>query len=159
MKNLQHLLSLLLMGIAPMCLAQTNSPFLITIAANKSPIVAGGPVDLKITMKNTSDSDVDCTVWAVNAVDKSYVYHVWDENNEPLKEITRKTPSTSWPCVLKPEMTASSSSRISTLFDFSHPGTYTVQAERFLTGDPGSASIKSNTITITVLPKSEPAPQ
>jgi hypothetical protein len=42
--------------------------------------------------------------------------------------------------------------------DMSKPGTYTVQLLEHISNDPASEMVKSNTITITVLPVDEPPP-
>jgi hypothetical protein len=42
--------------------------------------------------------------------------------------------------------------------DMSKPGTYTVQLLEHISNDPASEIVKSNTITITVLPVDEPPP-
>jgi len=47
---------------------------------------------------------------------------------------------------------------LSDLFDMSIPGTYTVQVSAYIMNDVESPVVKSNTITITVLPADNPSP-
>ena len=50
---------------------------------------------------------------------------------------------------------------VSRLFDFSRPGKYSIEVSRHISSDPKSEIVKSNTITVNVLPAdaSPPAQQ
>ncbi|MGC2547777.1 MAG: hypothetical protein WA426_18170, partial [Silvibacterium sp.] len=67
--------------------------------------------------------------------------------------------SSIWPCLLKPGETGSNAGGlISAIYDFSRPGEYTIQVERHTAFDSKSPLVKSNTITITVLPADSSEP-
>lgn len=156
--------------------AQTaHQPFTVTISTQKPIVKAGDDVYIDIGMTNTSDHDVDCTIWIKNASDRSYQYNVSFEDGKPARDIDKhvRNSSPAWPCVLKPgeSQAHTSGALINTIYDFSRPGKYTVQVTRKIWGDEnrpetilptGTADyhqldVKSNIITITVLPKDPPA--
>jgi hypothetical protein len=55
-------------------------------------------------------------------------------------------------CNLKPGETITNDSRISWLFDMSRPGKYVIQVSRTIPEDDKSSVVKSNSITVTVIP-------
>ncbi|MFY9853394.1 MAG: hypothetical protein WAK26_05900, partial [Terracidiphilus sp.] len=59
--------------------------------------------------------------------------------------------------VLKPGESSVDFISLGTVLDMSAPGTYTVQASAHVTNDPNSDVVKSNIITITVVPPDPPA--
>lgn len=163
---------LLMLGIAGIAYSQTSQqPFAITISTDKPQVKQGDIVLINITMKNTSDHDVDCTGNPSNALDRNFVYDVVDEDGRPVPIIEKKYHggSSIWLCTIKPgETSHSAGGLISRLFDFSRPGKYTIQVSRPIWGDdqrPGTDGmvqnntpvVKSNTITITVLPVDAPS--
>lgn len=161
----RNLFAFVLLGTAVMAFPQT-APFTVALSATKSQIKAGEPVDLIVVMTNISDHEVDCTSNGSNALDRNYEYDVTDEKGQPVRKIEKEPHggSSIWPCVIHPRQTAlAAGGRISVLFDFSHPGKYTIQVSRGVWGDenrPGTFEssgykyfVKSNTIAVTVFPK------
>jgi len=144
--------------------ANAKAPLTITVRAVRAEVEAGQPVDLDVVMTNTSDHDVDCTRAPSNALDRNFAYIVTDAAGGTVRKIAKKYPEigetfSSWPCVLKPGQSANAAGgRISNVYDFSRPGEYSIQVARFVAGDPRGTMVKSNTITVTVLP-AKVAPQ
>ena len=159
-----------MLGISCFAYAQsTNQPFTLTVSALKSQVKVGDPVFIEVTMLNTSDHEIDCARNSSNGLDRNYQYEVNDEHG-PVPKIEKKyhggfNPS---PCALEPgESATGDGGLISRLYDFSQPGTYTIHVSRPIWGDdqrPNTTSkedtepsvVKSNTITITVLPADDP---
>ncbi len=130
----------------------------------KPKVEAGLPVDLHIVMTNTSGQDVDCTGEPSNGLDRNFRYDVTDAAGGTVPKIARKHPeigetSSIWPCVLKPGQSANAAGgRISNVYDLSRPGEYSIQVSSFVARDPRSDVVRSNVITVTVLP-AHAAPQ
>jgi hypothetical protein len=157
---MQILLGLVMLGVASIAYSQTTQrPFTITVSTAKPEVKSGDAVYVDVVMTNTSDHDIDCTRNWSNALDRNYLYEVIDEFGQPLPQIVRNHPAPFRlsPCVIKPGETAKSGGLISILYDFSRPGKYTIQVSRGVSPDPDNL-VKSNVITITVLPTDEPAP-
>jgi hypothetical protein len=170
------LLGLLMLGVTGVAYSQTpHQPFSITVSTAKAEVRSGDPVYLNVVMTNTSDHDVDCTIYASNALDRNYRYYILDEDGQPAPKIRRRYPEIGEtfslrPCILKPgETSLPSGGMISILYDLRRPGKYTIQASRPIWGDdqrpePSGAvqsdqvDVKSNIITITVVgPEAPPA--
>jgi hypothetical protein len=157
----------LMPGSANLLWAQSSEtqPFTLTLSTDHSQVHVGDQVLIKIVMTNISDKQIDCTGMPSNGLDRNYQYEVHDEDGQVVPKIRPKYPdigetSSVWPCILKPgESHESAGGLISRLYDLSRPGRYMIQAQRLINGDAHRAVVKSNMITITVLPKSEPAPQ
>lgn len=128
----------------------------ITISTNSSTVKAGSDIYLKIEMTNNSDYDVDCTrVYTDSGVDLRYHYDVKDLSGKLVSKRARRHPEIGevgsiYPCTLAPgKSTGAKDSRISSLFDMSKPGKYSIQVWRL---EEGNAVVRSNTIQITVTP-------
>jgi hypothetical protein len=151
--------------------AQTTSqPFTLTLSTFRPEFRAGQQVLVHVVMTNTSQHDVDCTSWFRNGLDRNYIYDVTYEDGKPAKDVDKHwKDSESSRCVLKPgESDVGSGGVISRIFDMSRPGRYTVQVTRHIWGDENrpetigsdwndfgryhQPDVKSNIITITVLP-------
>lgn len=156
------LTALLLVFVAIPALGQntgTPKPFSITISPQPAEAKAGSQIGVGIQMRNLSDHDVECTVAPSNGVDRAYRYEVWDASGKLLPRRKRKHPeigetfSIRPPCSLKPGGVTDSSAIISTLYDLTSPGTYTVRVSRPIKDqDSKSGMIYSNKIKIAVTP-------
>jgi len=140
----------------------TKQPFSITISTEKQTVETGLDVYIKIKLTNTSDEVVDCSSSDSNALDRRYIYDVRDENGKSV-EIPGEHPELwggSWrgPCALAPRDSRTSGSRLSTLYDFTKPGQYTVQVSRYIGKSAKEGVVKSNIITITVVGSQPPPP-
>ncbi|MGA3081093.1 MAG: hypothetical protein ABSD44_06890 [Terracidiphilus sp.] len=167
------LLGLLVLGASGVAFSQTSQqPFTITLSTDKPQVNTGDGVLLNIVMTNTSEHDEDCTSNWSNALDRNYKYDVFDEYGQvPKIEKEYHGGFRLSPCIIKPGETSSpSGGLISVLYDFSRPGKHTIQVSRGVwgdhnrpgtagTGDDNQAEVKSNTITITVLPAERKPPE
>jgi hypothetical protein len=144
--------------------AQTKelSPrFTLTISAEKPVVALGSDVWIKVQQTNVSQHGVGCDAVVVDStVDYSYKYDVRDEHGRPAPKVVRRPglSADDYPCGLGPGESRTSLNEISQVFQFNQPGEYTVQISRLATDDPKDGFIKSNTITITVLPEEEAPP-
>lgn len=156
--------------------AQTASqPFILTLSTFRPEFKVGKQVLVHVAMTNTSPHDEDCTSWFRNGLDRNYIYDVTYEDGKPAKDIDKHwRDSNASMCLLKPgESNTGSGGILSTIFDFSRPGKYTIQVTRHIWGDENrpetigsnwsdfgryhQPDVKSNIITITVLP-ADPVP-
>lgn len=156
---MRNLIVLLLLGVTVIAYSQTpHQPFTITLSSGKPEVKAGDRVHVDILMTNTSNQDVNCTIDAHGGLDMNYGYKVVDADGRTLPEIPRNhpLPGSIYPCTLKPGESRSLPSSISTLYDLTHPGKYTIQVTR---GYEGSDElVSSNTLTITVIAPDSPSP-
>jgi hypothetical protein len=141
----------------------TDQPFTLTIEAAKPSVNAGSNVFIKATLTNVSTQNVDCTEAEVGAAIVSYDYDVRDEEGKPVSKRDMSFPYTGkhWDiCSLEPGKTVKRDLLLSWLFDFSKPGKYVVQLSRRTSVDTNGLRtgdrVKSNTVTITVLPADAP---
>ena len=86
------------------------------------------------------------------AIDMSMIYEVKDENGIKMKQ---REPSVGAfkPCELAAGESLSRRQMLSDIFDFSHPGKYSIQVSRFSSQKPPDNLIKSNVVTLIVLPQ------
>ena len=159
MKSGELLLACMISASTSVAIAQTaKDPFSITISADKPTVVAGSRVYIRIKLTNMSDHVVDCSSAMVGAFDRRYLYDVLDENGKSMIK-TDIDPERYQFCNLDPgESTGNGERSISWLYDFTKPGTYTVQLSRFIGNDEKQGAVKSNTITITVIPADNQPP-
>jgi hypothetical protein len=139
-------------------------PFSIHIKVLTTVVKSGEPIYLQIRMTNTSDHDLDCTSAPRDGLDMNYAYEVRDSSGKILPESHRNVPEESnggngRPRLLKPGATAEAiGGFISNHYDMSGPGQYTIQVSRRVSANPKDGVVKSNKITITVLPADGPPP-
>jgi hypothetical protein len=171
--KIQSRLFLLFVIAAIVGAAQTacsQEPLSITIRPSKcygrdgtGVVIAGSPVCILIDLRNNSDRVVSSM-----SIDYPpyYILDVRDEEGYPASEtkftrelrdpnhrgfgsgiLNQYKPGDSW----KEELT------ITLYYEMSRPGKYTIQVERKLPEELGVGTVKSNTITITVVAPDEPA--
>jgi len=149
-------------------LQSPQQPFVIRIHANQPQVKVGEPVDINITLSNFSDHVIDCTAKDRLNLDRNYHYEVLNEYGGETPGIELKPSSETFPCTLQPMDSAYFSALLSQIYDFSSPGKYTIQVSRPVESDgqrlgtaldvrDDEALIKSNLITITVLPEDDPS--
>lgn len=167
---MRFLFGLVLLGVAGIAHAQTEKqPFTITLKAETPQVKVGGQVNIDIIMTNTSDHEIACDSYWYDSVDQNYRYSVVYEDGKPTAKIVRKTPSNTDPCIAQPGESKQSGGAVSQIFDFSRPGKYTIQVSRPIWGDDqrpdrvgttekNPPEVKSNTITVTVLPAEDTSP-
>jgi hypothetical protein len=130
-------------------------PFTITISADKPTVVAGSHVYIKIKLTNTSDHNVDRSTAYSNGLDRKYIYDVRDEDGKSVEKPGEHHELNGVSLAmgeLAPGDSVDGETRITTLYDLTKPGQYTVQLSRYIGNDEKQGVVQSNTITITVLP-------
>jgi hypothetical protein len=135
-----------------------GQPFTIKISPLTAEIKNPKFVMLKIVMTNTSGSDVNAGAAYDASIDAAYTYDAKDQYGNPVPE---RTPSSDYRPnfvmrTLKPGESATENSNVARWYDFSQPGKYTIQVSRFIHGNIGDPVVKSNIVTVTVLPPQEP---
>jgi hypothetical protein len=142
---------------APSHLAQPGSQpsFSVTIKAVHDTVQAKAPLMLEVVTANISDRDL--TLWQRTAPDLAG----WVYSADVRDESGNIPPSTAWGrrpmgegsealLNLKPGQTNTDIIDITQLYDFSQPGTYTIQVQR--NDDENNLAIKSNTIKVIITP-------
>jgi hypothetical protein len=148
--------------VAAPAFGQSATPaYLVTISADKPEVKAGSSVFIRFKLTNISDKVVDCSNGYRGATNVSYEYDVRDGNGKsvekPVLHPELMTGSWGGPCELKPGEAVGGELLVSSAYDLSNPGTYTIQIARRTTDDRKD-DVKSNTVTITVLPADSPPP-
>lgn len=117
---------------------------------------SGSIVSINIKQTNTSDHDVGCgKAYNNSGAVINYQYHITGPAGKPASKRIWKHPEfegagSYYPCMLGPgQSTPVYPSRISSLFDMTKPGKYTVQV---LTFAADRTIVQSNKIQITVTP-------
>ena len=165
------LFGLLLLAVAaPVTYCQaapTHQPaFSLTLTAVTPSVQSGSDVHIKISMKNLSNHDLDCTRGYSNGLDRVYEYDVRDSSGKTMEILTKKHPeigqtfSPGPECALKPGESIDSGGVISTFYDMTQAGEYTIQVSRRVSNNPKDGVVKSNKITIAISPgpKQPPPP-
>lgn len=131
-----------------------KQPFSITISALKLSYKAGSSVELKVVMTNMSGREIDAGAVYDRSINATYEYDVRDSlgNPAPRKDFKPSELQTVRMRTLKPGESVSDVTNVARWVDFSRPGEYQIQVSRNIGDDEKDGVVKSNTITITVLP-------
>jgi len=145
----------------PVVVIQSHAPeesLKITIVAAQNSVNAGDPIEITVTMKNMSEHDITMVAVGSNSkAELNYEIITRDKNGEMLnktiygKGLKGGVAGSRKLFTLKPGAEITETSNINKLYDFSMPGEYTIQVERKLPASEGKGTVKSNTITITVI--------
>ncbi len=154
------LLGLFMLGVTGIAYPQApQQPFTITIGALKPSYKAGSFVELKIVMTNTSNREIDAGSVYDRSIDVTYEYDVRDSlgNPAPRKDFKLSELQTVKMRKLKPGESVSEVTNVARWVDFSQPGEYQIQVSRNIGDNEKEGVVKSNIITITVLPADDAA--
>ena len=150
-----HVFYCLLLSVSlVLCQQSNNAPFKISIATEKSTVVAGADVLIEVSLTNTSTQNVEETVMYQDGIglDSTLRFEVRDEHGKlvPKRVYPNEEVRTGSFRVhtIPAGRTLTQSQPVSTLYDMRKPGRYTVQVWR---PDP-VYEIKSNIVTVTVAP-------
>jgi hypothetical protein len=152
--------------------AQTNPEnqrFTLTIKAVKPEVTQGSDIDIAITTTNLTDKFLEFQFGNQGNVAIGFEYYVLDEKGAPVAKYgTRylhfpdgqtvpypKPPGKSMPGGIPPGQSSQGGSKISDLYNFDHPGKYTIQVSQ--TEESSTTPVYSNIITVTVVAP-DPAP-
>jgi hypothetical protein len=173
MKSMKILASALLVLVVFACTlhGQTNpvSPkFTLVIKAYKSEVALGSEIGIAITVKSISDEKFTYLFGNQGNVADGYEYDVRDEKGVPVARYGKRVlqlpngetlqyprpPGRSFVGEMRPGDSYEQGSTVSDIFQFDHPGKYTIQVSRKESWSP--SPVYSNIITVTVL---APEPQ
>jgi hypothetical protein len=128
--------------------------FSIEIGAANPAVKAGSPISLTVRITNASDREM-MVHWSPNgSPDPGYIYLCYNSagrtfvRDHATMGSMGDQPITS----LKPGKTHEEVVPISSACDLSQPGEYLIQLSRIDPDDPNRHVVKSNTITVTVMP-------
>jgi hypothetical protein len=140
---------------------------LLAIRALDTEVVLGSAIDIEIKITNTSEEVLAMPFGNHGGLPDGYKWDVRTEQDGPVAKLAARTDQLpdgqTWRVPphpagsilngqLEPGKTITQGARINNAYKFDHPGNYTIQVSRTV---PGSPTVYSNTITITVLPKPE----
>ncbi len=153
----------------------SKPPFTLTISANPTnpaledaadqAVKSGSPVMLRIRKTNISDREI--VKWPKTGGPFGDSFEVRDSSGNLAElrksnEVATKTGGEvrirgTKDMVLQPGESKIDYAQVSDWYDMSQPGTYTIQVSAHITNDPKSDVVKSNIITVAVLPPDPPA--
>jgi hypothetical protein len=142
---------------------RTTAPSTLTLEAEENPVKAGSEVRVDITLQNSSNRDIHVHL---SLAGMEYTFEVRDGQNRipPETEYARKAKgrgyfSNDQIFYLQPGESLPKNPLVLTKFyNMSRPDKYTVQVSRAVPKELGGGTVKSNTLTITVVePTPEPA--
>jgi hypothetical protein len=126
---------------------------------------SGKNLFITIEMTNTSEQVIGCSSFIeTNSVNHSLRYDVRDPQGNAAEKVALSShpeigiAGSSYPCSLKPGDSKKWDVAINKAYRLDRPGEYTIQVSRLAETRPADGYIKSNTITITVLPADVPPP-
>jgi hypothetical protein len=138
----------------------SKQPFTITISIQDSTSVSGTDVWINVALKNNSGQDLDDSGGFSDrtGLDPNFLFDVLDENGKPTAKRVYPHPELETGKAVNRTISRGESltqeQRVSALYDMSRPGKYTIQVSRRIPEALGSGIVKSNTITVTIIPKS-----
>jgi hypothetical protein len=152
------------LGLGQSRTAKSNQhPFRITIRAS-SEVLAGTQADLEIKVLNTSDETIVArSGFQAYDGDPTYEYVCHDSAGKLVSKEIAMVGSVHDPPLLKPGETYTSTVLLNRVCDISRPGRYEIQLYRGVPMGRPEYLIKSNKITLDVVPplspKTQPPPQ
>jgi hypothetical protein len=136
-----------------------GTTFSLTLSAPNAEVALGANVFVTILQTNLSDRTIDCSAQADSGVDYNYKFDVRDQHGTEAAKVVLKHPelvATSYQgCTLPPRESRLEGLLVNRVYQFNEPGEYTIQVSRLDEGVPGRVFVKSNIVTITVLPEVE----
>jgi hypothetical protein len=153
------------------CLAVTASaqsaqhiPAKITIRTEATAAFAGAPINVTVELWNISDHPIQLDIEYANGTDVTYGFHVGDQEGAPSKaaqvskdEVILGETRTA---TLQPNQRDIRSICLSCLYgNLSAPGKYTIYIVRTVHDNGKAVDVKSNELTIAVLPKKAVGPR
>ena len=162
--SLKRALTLIILTVySTSSFGSTTAPFTLTLEAEENPVKAGSEVKVDITLQNSYNRAIHVHL---SLAEMEYTFEVRDDQNRipPETEYARKAKgrgyfSNDQILYLQPGESLPKDLLVLTKFyDMSRPGKYTVQVSRAVPKELGGGTVKSNTLTITVVePTPEPA--
>ena len=130
-----------------------RDPFKITIKTTSEKVVAGTEIELKISVLNTSaETMVARSGFQAYAGDPTYEYTCKNSSGNSVSKDIFMVGSVHDPPSIKPEETYTSTVLLNRVCDVSRPDRYDIQLSRGVPMGHHDRVVKSNKITITVVP-------
>lgn len=130
-------------------------PFTLVLTSDEPKVSLGADLLVKIVWTNTSKVELNANLYRfASGLDSNYTLDLEDSAGQP---VTRRPPPATFNAefgTLKPGNSMSDDINLSRLFRLTHPGDFTLQVSRFVPKELGGGVIKSNKITITLVPAS-----
>jgi hypothetical protein len=134
-------------------------PLAIVIAAASTTLKAGTGVSIRASLTNNSNRPLDASgcYCGPAGLDSAFTWEVRDSSGR----LTRKrvyphpevaTGSAILDRIIQPGGDISGDQDISRLYDMAKPGKYAIQASRDVPKEMGGGVVKSNVVTVTVIP-------
>jgi hypothetical protein len=131
----------------------SRDPFKITIKTTSEKIVVGTQIELEIQVLNTSaETMVARSGFQAYAGDPTYQYSCHDSSGSSVSKEIPMVGSVHEPPSIRPGETFTSSVFLERVCDLSRPGRYEIQLSRGVPMGSHDHLVKSNKITITVVP-------
>jgi hypothetical protein len=155
-------------------IAQTipdNPKLSLTIKALNSEVAQGSEFGIAITITNTSEESITLDFGHYGGMPRGYDFDIRDEQGKPVARYGKRyrqlpngntlqypseLPGSFRDGGIQPGKSIEQGAMLSEVYQFDHPGKYTIQASRKV---PGVSVVYSNTITITVLPAESKSPE
>jgi hypothetical protein len=156
MKTRLPLIAITLMAATSLAIGQSQqgAPFSLTLQAVQSTVQLGSPILVELTTTNNlsqplklgksnpgSEYQIDVRDERGQVVAQTELYKQL-QNPEYVFRMTNQ--------ILKPRESAKEQFNIGKFFDFTKPGTYSIQVQRLVPRQYGSGAVKSNTVVITI---------
>ena len=129
-----------------------NPPFVLFISS-KNTFALGSPIEMGIRIKNVSTHEIRASAMNIDGFAISYTYDIRDQSGNKVaqKPFDQTHPGGGSILILKPGQNQGESTVISAYYDL-WPGRYTVQISKPVSDKPGAEVVRSNKISITVIP-------
>lgn len=125
------------------------APFSIAITG-PTEAKAGSEIEIRVTMTNTSDHDIDAGSFFVDGVDTAYKYEVRDGKGNLAEKKVKQLAGSIRMETLKPGENTEEGTLVSRVCNMSRADRYEIQLSRAISNDAKQGVVKSNKITITV---------
>lgn len=160
------ILSCVSLSMGPTASPGGGVPFSVVITGPQKPVKAGSEVKIEIVLRNTSDREITVGRTLVSQAEFHYLIEVRDSQGHPApdteygrrimgRETGKRTimySSGDAFFTLKPNDTLDDEAVVTKLYDLSQTGKYFIQVTRSPLEKVDNGRIKSNIITITVIP-------
>ena len=138
--------------------AAAKLPLTITIRAEALTIKSGMPVSVKATLENHSSLPLDASACycGPSGLDSAFTWEVRDNGRLTAKKTyphaKLATGSAILGRIVEPKTSMSTDQEVNREYDMAKPGEYTIQASREIPKEMGGGVVKSNVITVSVIP-------
>lgn len=156
LQSVFYLLSTIVAFANPL-LAQhpTKPPFTLVLTSKDPKVSLGADLWVKIVWTNTSTVELNDNHYRdPSGLDFNYILDFQDSDGHPVTKAPTSATGSAEFATLKPGDSQNNDIDLSRLYKLSRPGDYTLQVSRRVPKELGGGAIKSNKITITIVPPS-----